>query len=462
MTGLSAIHQRHPLRHRLVALMLAVVTTILMITVVAFMTLVFRLLSGERDQRLDAALAAGGVYTDVTVQIVDASGRTRSIVQTQSRGGPDRPTVEAAAAAVEAGRPITVNGPDGAWRLAATPRADGTWLLAGQPIGGERRLHDRLVMIWCGTVLIILLITAGLTTHLIRYGLRPLTAVADEATRIHAGDLTRRLPATAPDEIGQLATALNGMLDRVQTALHERQRADERLRRFVDDAGHELRTPVTAIRGWADLYERGAVPDSEVPTAIRRIRQETERVGSLVDQLLQLASLDQPADTTGSRDDRRIIDLAEIVRDAILDARAVDPDRPVATDLPPTGIAMVRGDAMALHQVVANLLANIRAHTPSRTPARLHLQRRAAAGGDRIVLRVTDDGPGVPPQIRDKVFDRFFRADPGRAHHGGGAGLGLSIVAAIVADHGGDIRAEPGDGFTVRISLPAARPTSRR
>jgi two-component system OmpR family sensor kinase len=456
MTGLAAIHRRRPLRHRLIALMLTVVTVVLLITVVAFMTLVFGILSGERDERLDAALASGGGYTEVTLQIVDASGQTRSMVQTQSRGGPAVPTAEAAAAAVRAGHPITASGPDGVWRLSAQPRPDGTWLLAGQPIGGVDRLHDRLALIWCGTVLMILLITAGLTRHLIRYGLRPLTAVADEATRIHAGDMNRRLPAGTPDEIGQLAAAVNGMLDRVQAALHERQQADERLRRFVDDAGHELRTPVTAIRGWADLYERGAVPDAEVPTAMRRIRRETERVGSLVDQLLQLASLGRPTAGPVRRDNRRTVDLAEIVRDAVLDARAVDPDRPITTDLPPTGAALVRGDAMALHQVVANLLANVRAHTPPGTPARLHLQRQIA-GGEHVVLRVADEGPGVPAETRDKVFDRFFRADPARAHRdGGGAGLGLSIVAAIVADHGGDIRAEPGDGFTVRISLPAA------
>ncbi|MEU4620059.1 HAMP domain-containing sensor histidine kinase [Actinoplanes sp. NPDC023801] len=461
MTGLTAMHRRRPLRHRLIALMLAVVTTVLLITVVASMTLVFRILSGERDQRLDAALAGGSGYTDVTLQIVDVAGRTRAILQTRSRG-PAVPATEAAAAAVRAGHPVTASGPDGAWRLSARPRPDGTWLLAAQPIGGEGRLHDRLAVIWCGTVLVILLITAGLTRHLIGYGLRPLTAVAREATRIHAGDLTRRLPAGTADEIGQLAAALNGMLDRVQAALHERQQADERLRRFVDDAGHELRTPVTAIRGWADLYERGAVPDIEVSTAMRRIRQETERVGSLVDQLLQLASLDQPAAGRVGPDDRRNVDLAEIVRDAVLDARAVDPDRPITTDLPRTGTAPVCGDAMALHQVVANLLANIRAHTPPGTPARLHVQHQVA-GGDRIVLRVSDDGPGVPAEMRDKVFDRFFRADPARAHRGStGAGLGLSIVAAIVADHGGDIRAEPGDGFTVRISLPAARPASTR
>jgi two-component system OmpR family sensor kinase len=462
MTGIVATHHRRPLRHRLIMLMVTVVTTILLITVVAFMTLIFQLLSGERDERLTAALATTGEYTDVTLQIVDSSGRTRSILQIQGRGGPAAPTTEAAAAAVQAAHPITVTGPDGAWRLSARPQPDGTWLLAGQPIDGERRLHDRLALIWCGTVLVILLVTAGLTRHLIRYGLRPLTAVADEATRIHAGDLTRRLPAATPDEIGQLAAAVNGMLDRVQTALHERQQADERLRRFVDDAGHELRTPVTAIRGWADLYRRGAIPDSEIPTAMRRIRQETERVGSLVDQLLQLASLDQPTGGPGRQDTRRTVDLAEIVRDAVLDARAVDADRPITADLPPTGTGLVRGDAMALHQVVANLLANVRAHTPPGTAARLHLQRQVA-GGDRIVLRVADDGPGVPAEVRDRVFDRFFRVDPARAHrNSSGAGLGLSIVAAIVADHGGDIRAEPGDGFTVRISLPAARPASAR
>jgi two-component system OmpR family sensor kinase len=199
------------------------------------------------------------------------------------------------------------------------------------------------------------------------------------------------------------------------------------------------------------------VPETEVPTAMRRIANEAERIGTLVEQLLLLASLDRPVPAADAGGARPVTDLAEIVRDAVLDARAVDPDRPITTQLPDIGVALVHGDPMALHQILANLLANIRVHTPPGTPGRIHLQRRAAAGGDRVVLRVADDGPGVPVELGDRVFDRFVRADAGRGHRDStGAGLGLSIVAAIVADHGGDIRTEPGDGCTVRISLPAA------
>jgi two-component system OmpR family sensor kinase len=249
-----------------------------------------RRLAGCSSQDRYAASSTGS-RCGRTILIVDSSGRTRAVLQTQDRGGPAAPTADAAVAATRAGRPVTI---DGAWRLAARPLPDGTWLLAGQPVSGVQALHDRLVLGWAAMALLVLLVTVALTRHLIRYGLRPLTAIAREAARINAGDLTRRLPDGTPDEVGQLAAALNSMLDRVQNALHERHLADERLRRFVDDAGHELRTPVTAIRGWADLYGRGAVPDNEVPTAMRRIANEAERIGGLIDRLLLLASLDRP------------------------------------------------------------------------------------------------------------------------------------------------------------------------
>ncbi len=318
--------------------------------------------------------------------------------------------------------------------------------------------HDKLVVVFAGATLLILLVTALLTTHLVRYGLRPLAEIATTASRIKAGDLSPRLLIVSNDDVGQLAAVLNTMLDRIETAFAERRAADERLRRFVHDAGHELRTPVTAIRGWADLHQAGAISGDEVTTAMRRIADEAHRIAVLVDQLLTLASLDEFADAAvAGPGPRRTVDLVEIVRDAVLDAQAIEPDRPITTDLPGRGVAVVLGDPMALHQVVANLLGNIRAHTPAATPARIWLWRDA----DRIALRVADDGPGVPAHARDKLFDRFYRAEPGRAQRSGtGAGLGLSIVAAIVAAHGGDIRVEPTTtGLAIRISLPASTAT---
>lgn len=472
---MNTVH-RWPLRRRFVALMLTVVTVVLFATAAAFMILVFGVLNTDIDARLhdayqvtaagypfdDEAAAEPAVFTDVTITVVDRDGTTRRVLQRQNRDAAAPPDHDAAARAVAAAAPITVGSSDAVWRLYAGPLPDGTWLLIAERVSDLQGLHNNLVAAWVGVLLVILAVTAALTTHLVRYGMRPLIDIARTAGRIRAGDLTHRLPVTHPDEIGQLAAALNTMLDRIDHSFTERQAVEDRLRRFVHDAGHELRTPVTAIRGWADLHHRGGVPDADVPTAMRRISDEATRIGLLVDELLLLAALDDPVSAGSSG--RRRTDLAEVVRDAVLDAQAVEPDRPVGSALPEPGIAVVEADPAAMHQVVANLLGNIRIHTPAGTAARIHLQRVSGAGGDRIVLRVADDGLGVPPALRDKVFDRFFRADPARVHHeGAGTGLGLSIVAAIITGHGGEIRAEPVDtGFTVRISLPAADRTTTR
>jgi two-component system OmpR family sensor kinase len=435
----------------------------------AFMTLVFRVLYADIDARLhdayrstaaqypfsgDAAQAA--VFTDLSVAVVERDGTTLRVLQQQNRDGAAVPGRAAVARAVTAAAPVTAGPGHAAWRLYTGPLPDGTQLLVAQRVSDRQGLHNHLAVAWVGALLLILAVTAALTTHLVRYGMRPLTGIARTAGRIRAGDLSHRLPVSPYDEIGQLAAALNTMLDRIDCSFTERQAIEDRLRRFVHDAGHELRTPVTAIRGWAELCHRGGVPGDDLPTAMRRISDEATRIGLLVDELLLLATLDHPG--PGPRPAVRRTDLAEVVRDAVLDAQVVEPGRPIASDLPGPGVAVVDADPAAMHQVVANLLGNVRAHTPAGTAARVHLQRVASAGGDRIVLRLADDGPGVAPAVRDNVFDRFFRADTARVHHeGAGTGLGLSIVAAIVAGHGGDIRAEPvATGFTIRISLPAA------
>jgi two-component system OmpR family sensor kinase len=293
-----------------------------------------------------------------------------------------------------------------------------------------------------------LAVVALVTWWVLRLGVRPVQRMAAAASAVGAGDLSARVPAGEPGtEVGELGVALNRMLGRIEEAFAERERADRRLRQFVADASHELRTPVTTIRGYAELYRAGGLPPGEpLDEAMRRTEQEAVRMGSLVDDLLLLARLDQ-----GRPLGRAPVDLAAVVADAARDARAVDPSRPVTVAA--DGPLVVQGDDGRLRQVVANLVGNALAHTPPGTPVRLAARRE----GDRAVVEVADDGPGMAPEVAARAFERFFRGDPSRSRHRGGSGLGLAIVESTVAAHGGtvDLVTSPGEGTTVRVRLPA-------
>ncbi|CUU57046.1 two-component system, OmpR family, sensor kinase [Parafrankia irregularis] len=280
-------------------------------------------------------------------------------------------------------------------------------------------------------------------------GLRPLRDITDTAVAIAGGDLTRRVAHGPPrSETGQLAAALNVMLAQIQAAFEDRRRSQQRLRRFVADASHELRTPLTSVRGYVDMLRQGMVPPSGADDALRRVQDETRRMGTLVDDMLYLAHLDEARPL--ARDE---VDLAVVVRDAVTDAAAVEPDRPL-TVLGPSACPVV-GDRDALRQVIGNLLANVRVHTPAGTPAEVSL--RGPVDG-QVELRVRDDGPGMAPADLDRIFDRFYRSAAGRERGRGGSGLGMAIVAAVAAAHGGSAHAQAsaddGSGLTVRIVLP--------
>jgi two-component system OmpR family sensor kinase len=270
--------------------------------------------------------------------------------------------------------------------------------------------------------------------------------MGETAGAIAAGDLSRRVePADDDTEIGKLGTSLNAMLAQIEAAFDERRASEDRLRRFVGDASHELRTPITSIRGYAELFRRGADtrPD-DLARSMARIEAEAERMGVLVDDLLLLARLDQ-----GRPLEREPVDLAPIVADAVDAARAIDPERVLDADL--DGSAIVTGDAGRLRQVVDNVLENARVHTPAGTPTHL------ALGSDdgSVVLTIADEGPGMDAEAAAKAFERFYRGDPARARATGGAGLGLAIVAAIVESHGGGVRVLDTDtGTTVEIRFP--------
>ena len=291
---------------------------------------------------------------------------------------------------------------------------------------------------------------------LVRLGLRPLEDVERTADSIAAGDLDQRVPgADQPTEVGRLARALNVMLERIQAAFSARVASESRLReneqhlrQFVADASHELRTPIAAVSAYAELFERGGSQHSEdLPRIVSGIRTETARMDRLVNDLLTLARLDE-----GVPMEMAPVELVSLVSDAVRTAAAVGPAWPVQFSA--TRPVEVNGDRDRLRQVLDNLLANIRAHTPEGTTATVHVDQI----GDQAQIEVRDTGPGMLDSDAQRVFERFYRADPARARTRGGSGLGLSIVAAIVTAHGGTVSAAstPGEGLVVTVLIPVS------
>ena len=296
-----------------------------------------------------------------------------------------------------------------------------------------------------GAAITIVILVA--TWFIVRGGLRPLNRMGETA-RAAASDLSQRVtPATEKTEVGRLGLAMNDMLGQLEAAFAERAANEQRLRHFVSDASHELRTPLTSIRGYAELMRRTPdMTEEDVVLATRRIEEEGQRMGVLVDDLLLLARLDQ-----GRPLERTPVDLDALVTDAVSDARAADPARTVTPriDAP----VRVIGDDMRIRQVLGNVMRNAIVHTPPGTPIEVVL----GVNGANAVIQVIDHGPGIARDHADRIFERFHRSDPGRSRDEGGSGLGLSIADAVVSAHGGTIGVEQttGGGATFRIELPA-------
>jgi two-component system OmpR family sensor kinase len=302
--------------------------------------------------------------------------------------------------------------------------------------------------------LVVITLILIIAWFIIRRDLRPLENMTATAERISEGDLSQRVGV--PDdgsEVGRLGHAFDAMLDQIQAAfdsqhaaLVAKERSEHQLRRFVADASHELRTPLTAVRGYSELYRAGALADEEaMDQAMTRIGNESRRMATLVEDLLLLARLDQGRPL---RDDP--VPLSELVNDALLDLRAVEPERPVEATV--QSDVVVNGDEDRLRQVIGNLLTNVRVHTPADSPLEVALNARNGTS----TLKVADHGPGIDPTHVEHIFDRFYRADQGRSRDRGGSGLGLSIAASVVAAHGGEILYSntPGGGATFTLTLP--------
>lgn len=423
------------------------------------------LMSAGLDGKTFAVVDARGTALPVGVRAPDALQRALAAV-VREPGDPswhDEP------------RAISLAGEP--YRVVSARLGDGNYILLARSTEDVDGVVDKVVHfeLLAGGALLVLL--GAFMYFGARWRLRPLEDMVETASGIAEGgpdrpDLSARVGTRKRSfsEVEQLRTALNAMLQQVESAFEIREHAASHLKRFVADASHELRTPLAAIRGYLQLYEKGMLVSEEERTrALGRMAAEAERMARLVDELLALARLDQRPRLLS-----RPIDLVGVVRDAVADLSAQQPDRPVHVDTPEACVALA--DETTLRQIVGNLLANVRTHTP--VSAAVHVSVSESGGEDdggewRVVLRVRDEGPGMRPQDAERIFDRFFRAAREHGANGtaGGAGagaatgsgLGMAIVWAGVAANRGEVRieTEPGAGLTVVVELPAAAGEAR-
>ncbi|GHF62301.1 two-component system OmpR family sensor kinase [Amycolatopsis bartoniae] len=470
---LRAVTARLPLRTTLVLLLLALI--LLALVAVAFTSsaaLRSYLLDGVDDRLRQLARAASDLAgkppdagphlpSDFVVVVTDASGHVTNVISApfQHAITPALPSLTVDQVRGLADPLFTVDsagGADGQWRVLATVSPDGgSSVFVASSLDQVDSTLSRLSWLYLFVGGFVLLLFAVLAWWLVRRSLRPLSEVEQTAAAVVAGDLSHRVPERdSRTEVGKLGLAFNSMLDRIETSFRaqreseaDARRSEERMRRFIADASHELRTPLASIRGFAELYRRGAA--GEVPRIMNRIESESIRLGRLVEDLLLLARLDAEPELRLAP-----VDLVDLAVDAVQDARALAPDRTVSLDVDCAGgPAVVRGDEHRLRQIFTNLVGNAFAHTPPGTSVTLRVR---TDGSGFAVLEVADDGPGLSEQDAARLFERFYRADVSRARSSGGSGLGLAIVAALAAAHGGraEVDTAPGKGATFRILLP--------
>jgi len=515
LLAMTRLSQRTPLRVKLITALLALVA--LALAVISFTSIAFfrAYLVNQSDSQLrklitvatnqntggggGGNLHGGDLYTlaiqGYFLEVLDAQGNRvdgfGNIAQVQQLGEslPSFPTSSAWLKS-NAQDPVTVRSAYGGetWRVIEQgvsysandggPLQPGTLVVAAS-MGSVDRTIGFLTSLDVVVSVIIMLGLAVVSVAVVRTNLRPLDDIEETAQDIAAGHLDRRVPDRDPrTEVGRLGQSINTMLTQIETAfLAQRQseeaavQSEDRMRRFIADASHELRTPLTAIRGFAEYYRQrggaegngGSLPGEDLDRIMQRVEAEASRMGVLVEDLLQLARLDQQRPI-----EHQPVDLLVLAADAVQDTRMIAPGRPVQLDVEPGKAFIVDGDEARLRQVIGNLMTNALTHTPDGTAIDVRLRSGFLPGpppypgapGASIpaaVIDVADHGPGLTPEQAQRVFERFYRADQARNRKsGGGSGLGLAIVSALVAAHGGTATVEsaPGEGATFRITLP--------
>jgi two-component system OmpR family sensor kinase len=354
------------------------------------------------------------------------------------------------------GIPFTIENKNAHFRVLARllPSGAGSAVAAISLEEIEKTLNRlRLLFLFIGFVVLILI--GLLSLAVVRFSLKPLTAVETTANAIARGDLSARLPEANPKtEVGRLTESLNSMLSKIEGAFAARKLSEDKLRRFVADASHELRTPLTAIRGFAELHRQGAMEGAEKSAeVIRRIEDESKRMGSLVEDLLSLARLDQAQPIV-----QIPVEINQVVDDVIATSNVIFPNQ-VITALSPTSEVFILGDPEKIHQALSNLVINACTYSPDGSKIEITTQELE----NQILISVKDDGPGLSVDQKERVFERFYRADTSRVRHGQqdeqrqqGSGLGLSIVDAIMNAHGGSVsvKSEPGKGSEFTLAFP--------
>ena len=391
-----------------------------------------------------------GVPTAASVTLLDIDGNLIGQVGGELGGKSFAVTgMQVSEVAKYKNKPFTIDGENGGPDVRALaqvlPTGMGTVIVANSLEEVDKTL-SRLRFLFLTLGVIALLAIALASRWIIALGLKPLEQVEDTAEAIAAGDLSARLPAAKPDtEVGRLTTALNTMLTRIEESFEVRVESENKLRRFVADASHELRTPLTAIRGFAELHRQGAVVgEDKTKELINRIEKESIRMSSLVEDLLLLARLDQSRELSEDP-----VDLNTLITEVVASARAAGPDHPIEVNLGESEI-FVLGDSLRIHQVIANLLANARTHTPVGTKIVI----TAEQGINETIISVSDNGPGLSQEDQERIFERFYRADPARVRNSiEGSGLGLSIVDAVMTAHGGyvSVKSKLGEGSTFTL-----------
>jgi len=399
----------------------------------------------------------GSVFTTTGTTVTEVqlsfAGRNGSAITSSTTvySRPDiTPAQVSAALSSTTGRPTFISVPGAgsisSFRVMLTPVGD-VVLAVAVPQTELNATLSQLLVLELAVGIAILAALAIFAYLIIRREMRPLEQMSATASKIAAGDLSQRVDEShGGSEVGQLGSALNVMLSRIEVAFAQNEASQERLRQFVADASHELRTPLTSIRGYAEMYERGAACEpADLNTVMTRISQESIRMSVLVDDLLLLARLDQQRSLR-----REHIYLGPLITEVVLDANAAYPDHHIEVATA-TDVATL-GDESAIRQVLVNLTANACVHTPAHTPIAVSL----SSDKKDAVITVVDSGPGVPAELAPEVFTRFTRAEYSRARDSGGSGLGLSIVEAIVKAHEGSVvlTQTRGGGATFLVRLP--------